>query len=167
MLTLRSLPALLTSSWSQYLKTGLRVPFERWVAGVLADPPKAALTPSFPRRNDLSRLAARWADVVGPDRLTVVVLDPSDRDLVPLAFETMLGLEAGTLRAVELGGDDANRSFTLAEAELVRGLNTAVRKRADVEFKEFDRFVRPVEGVERGALEVVHARDVGQLRLVQ
>ncbi len=141
-LTMRSIPAQLASSWSEYLKTGLRVPFGRWVEGVLSDPPKPGLTPSFPRRNDLSRLVTRWAELVGPDRVTVVVLDPADRDLVPHAFETMLGLEAGTLQAVELAGDDANRSFTLAEAELVRGLNGAVRKRADVEFPEFDRFVR-------------------------
>lgn len=141
-LTMRSISAQLASSWSEYLKTGLRVGFDKWVQGVLADPPKAGLTPSFPRRNDLGRLVAHWAEVVGPDRVTVVVLDPGNRDLVPTAFETMLGLGPGTLAGVELEGDDANRSFTLAEAELVRGLNKAVRERSDVEFPEFDRYVR-------------------------
>lgn len=141
-LTLRSISAQLSSSWSEYLKTGLKVGFERWAEGVLADPPKAGLTPSFPRRNDLRRLVAQWVDVVGADSFTVVVLDPADRDLVPRTFETLLGLESGTLTGVQLEGGDANRSFTLAEAELVRSLNVSLRARSELTFAEFDRFVR-------------------------
>lgn len=141
-MTLRSLPALLSSAWSQYLKTGLRADFEAWAQGVLADPPQRGLTPSFRRRTDLIGLVTRWRDAVGPERLLLVVLDPADRDLVPRTFETLLGLVPGTLTDVELGSDAANRSFTRAEAELVRRLNVRLRRGGTVPWPDYERYVR-------------------------
>ena len=141
-MTLRSLPALLSSAWSQYLKSGLRADFDSWVTGVLADPPQEGLTPSFARRSDLTGLVTTWLELVGRDRLTVIVLDPADRDLVPHAFESLLGLEPGTLTASELSGDLSNRSFTLAEAELVRRLNERVRGKGGLAWSDYERYLR-------------------------
>ena len=146
-MTLRSLPALLSSAWSQYLKSGLRADFDTWVTGVLADPPQEGLTPSFARRSDLTGLVTTWLELVGRDRLTVVVLDPADRDLVPHAFESLLGLEPGTLTGGRLSGGQAsgdlsNRSFTLAEAELVRRLNEQVRVKGRLAWSDYERYLR-------------------------
>ncbi len=161
-LTLRSLPALLTSSWSQYLKTGLRSPFDRWVEAVLAPQEGEHVTPSFHRRNDLAALVRTWVDVVGADRLTLVVLDPADRARVPTAFESLLGLAPGTLAAVPLTGGDTNRSFTVAEAELVRRLNERVHAREDLDWSDYHRFVR--KGAVNGLLR--RTPDPGEPRIV-
>lgn len=141
-MTLRSLPALLSSAWSQYLKSGLRADFDAWVSGVLADPPQEGLTPSFARRSDLTGLVTTWLELVGRDRLTVIVLDPADRDLVPHAFESLLGVEPGTLTGGELSGDLSNRSFTLVEAELVRRLNERVRVKGKLAWTDYERYLR-------------------------
>lgn len=160
-MTLRSLPALLASAWSQYLKTGLRVEFEQWAKGVLSEPPRKDLTPSFRRRTDLTQLVTRWRDAVGPDHLTLVVLDPGDRDLVPRTFETLLGLEPGTLTGVELGGDASNRSFTRAEGELVRRLNSRIRRSGKVPWQDYERYVR--NSTVPGMLRRVPGRDEPKL----
>lgn len=155
-LTVRSIPAQLASSWSQYLKTGLRVGFDRWVTAVLAEPP-GPMTPSFRRRSDLTAVVRRWVEVVGRDRFTLVVLDPADRDLVPRTFETLLGLVPGTLTGAQLAANDTNRSFTLAEAELVRRLNERVHAREDLDWSHYHRYVR--KGAIDGLLRRVPAPD--------
>ena len=124
--TLRPLGRILPSAWQQYLKSGHQLPYERWLRAVLADPPKPAVTPSFWRRHDHAAVLERWAAGVGADRLTVVVLDDSDRSLLLRAFDDLLGLPAGTLR--EGATDGRNRSLTAAEAELFRRLNVALRR---------------------------------------
>lgn len=124
--TLRPLGAILPSAWQQYLKSGHQLPYERWLRAVLADPPKRSVTPSFWRRHDHGAVLERWAAGVGPDRLTVVVLDDSDRTLLLRAFDELLGLPVGTLR--EGTTDGRNRSLTAAEAELFRRLNVALRR---------------------------------------
>jgi hypothetical protein len=80
--------------------------------------------PSFWRRHRHDRLVERWARVVGPERVTVVVVDDSDRDGLLRTFETLLGLPAHLLRPVP---DAANRSLTLAETEMLRKLNVEFR----------------------------------------
>lgn len=141
-LTVRSLPAQVGSAWSEYLKQGFRMGFRRWARGVLSDPPRAGLTPAYPHRTDVSGRVRDWVDLVGADRVTVVALDPADRDLVPRTFETLLGLTPGTLTDVALDGYDSNRSFTLAEAELVRGLNKSARARDDLDVAQYLRLLR-------------------------
>ena len=155
-MTLRGTAGLLTSAWSQYLKTGLDLPLDDWLERVLGDEPQPSLTPSFRRRNDLSRLVRHWLDAVGEQRLTLVVLDPGDRDRVPTAFETMLGLRPGTLSAVPLDGADTNRSFTVPEAELVRQVNEGVLTRRDVSWGDYDRLVR------RGVVDALLRRAPGR-----
>jgi len=50
----------------------------------------------------------------------VVMVDEQNKSAIYQAFETLLALQAGTLKAQN---DTANRSMTAAEIELVRGLN--------------------------------------------
>ncbi|MEU5311768.1 hypothetical protein [Streptomyces sp. NPDC021562] len=56
--------------------------------------------------------------------ITVVVVDDSDRDGLLRTFEALLGLPGELLQHVP---DAANRSFTLAETEMLRKLNVEFR----------------------------------------
>jgi hypothetical protein len=67
-------------------------------------------------------IAERWARRLGPDRVTLVVLDESDRDYLFRTFEKMLDLPPGMLVPdAQLAA--SNRSMTAAEAEMLRQVN--------------------------------------------
>ncbi len=139
LITLRPLGLLLPSSWQQYVKSGRAVRYEPWLRAVLADPPDKAMTPSFWVRNDHPALVRRWAEVVGPDRVTVLVLDDADRPMLYEVFERLLGLAPDTLhRATTMRG---NRSLSAAEAELLCLVNEEVA-RHEVPWPDFQAVVR-------------------------
>ena len=122
--TLRPLARIIPSMWQQNVQMGQRVSFERWLRGLFPEPPATSTTPFWKvHRHD--ELIARWAEVVGLDRVTVVVVDDRDHTLVLRAFERMLGVRDGTL---ELERDRTNRSLTLGEAEAVRAFNVQFRE---------------------------------------
>ena len=73
--TLRNLGRLLPSSWQQYLKYGLRSTYDEWLVDVFDDTRTRKLSPTFWRRNEHGRIAQRWADAIGADRVTLVVLE--------------------------------------------------------------------------------------------
>jgi hypothetical protein len=83
-------------------------------------------TPSFWQRNHHDVLVQRWASIVGPENVTVVVLDEADRGFLLRTFEELLGLPAGLLAVVPTG---ENRSLTLGEIELLRQVNIEFRRR--------------------------------------
>ncbi|HYN57292.1 MAG TPA: hypothetical protein VES03_08860 [Motilibacterales bacterium] len=120
--TLRPFARLLSSSYQQYLKYGLSVPYGTWLDEVFAAPPACPPSPNFWRRNDHAGVIGRWADLLGPDRVTLLVLDESDRGGLFRTFESLLGLPDGLLvpdPAISAG----NRSMTAAEAEMLRLVN--------------------------------------------
>lgn len=121
--TLRPLARIMPSQWQQFVQNQLTQPFEEWLDGLL-NKPRGKVTPTFWVRHRHDELVARWADVVGPDRVTVVALDDRDRDMVLRVFEQLTGLMPGTLVAEP---DMANRSMTLPEIEVVRAFNTAFK----------------------------------------
>jgi hypothetical protein len=121
--TLRPLARIVPSQWQQYVQSGMRLGFEPWLRSVLADPPGSA-TPTFQRRHRHADLVARWAEVVGADHVTVVVVDERDHDQLFRVFEQLLGLGDGSLTPRP---DVANRSMTVPEIEAVRAFNVAFR----------------------------------------
>ena len=127
--TLRPIASILTSQWSQYIADGMGAPFERWLDRML-NSDDHRLSPSFWVRHRHDQLVARWAEVVGPERVSVVIVD-AERGTVLRAFERLLGLADGTLVA---DPDLANRSLTLPETEAVRAFNNAFNTR----FKDAD-----------------------------
>lgn len=137
--TLRPLGRILPSAWQQYLKSGHQLTYEKWLRAVLSDPPKRTVTPSFWRRHDHGAVVERWAEQVGPEQLTVIVLDESDRGLLLRTFDELLGLPVGTLRAG--AGDARNRSMSAPEAELFRQVNVVLR-RAGLEWGDYAHLVR-------------------------
>ena len=122
-LTLRPLARILPSQWQQFVQGGLTAPYDSWLHNTLRRE-KPALSPIFWRRHDHDRLVARWAEVAGADRVTVVVVDDSDHDRLLRDVEVLLALESGTLQPTT---EHANRSLTLPEIEVLRRFNEQFR----------------------------------------
>jgi len=125
-LTLRSLSAVVPSAWQEGVKAGSTKRFGPFVQEVLANGGTAGrdLAGRFWTVHHQARFVQRWADVVGPDRVTVLPLDPARPDAVFRAFETLIGLRPGTLDSSL--ATHTNRSLTWAEAEAVRSFNSLV-----------------------------------------
>lgn len=151
--TLRPFARLLPSSWQQYLKYGLAMPYVEWLENVFANPPECPPSPNFWRRNDHLGVFTRWADRLGADRVTLVVLDDRDRGHLYRTFETMLGLPDGLLVPDPSVGA-SNRSMSAAEAEMLRLVNE--RGARDWDWSLYQ------AGVRRGAiLRMVESRRPG------
>jgi hypothetical protein len=124
--TLRPLAKILPSAWQQYVRNGVRKSYPVWLDGLLNQPPYDWPSPSFWRRHRHADLVDRWASVVGPGNVLVVVVDEADRDALMRTFEKIVGLPKGLLEA-ETGW--TNRSLTAAETELIRAVNFKFRRR--------------------------------------
>src|SRR4029079_4184492 len=123
-MTLRPLAVILPSQYQQFVQGGMTRPYEEWLGALLADPPRKERSPLFWQRHRHDELVARWANVVGIDRVTVIVADDKEPDAVPRVVQRLVWLLPGTL---ELEWNSSNRSLTRAEIELVRALNRAFR----------------------------------------
>jgi hypothetical protein len=122
--TLRPLTRILPSQWQQYMQNGYCMPYLEWLEGILSDPPRTP-TPGFWVRHRHDKLITRWLTAVGPQNLTVVVVDELDRLMLLRTFESLVGLPAGFLRPEKSA---ANRSLTLGEAELARLVNEEFKR---------------------------------------
>lgn len=122
--TLRNFARILPSAWQQNLKSGFQTTYQDWVRRMLFDEDDATRSTVFWKRHRHDLLVQRWARIATPDRVTVVVVDESDRNGIFTSFEGLLGLPAGLL--ARHAGAVTNRSLTLAEAEFLRRLNLAV-----------------------------------------
>jgi hypothetical protein len=125
------------SLWQQSLKRGKTDTLDEWLAERFLrtyDNP----IPRFWRLHDPGVVAERWAKVLGPDRVSVIVVDEQDHDLLPAAFEGLLALPPGTLSSATV--PVSNRSMTAAEAELSRLTNVALRKQ--LKWSEYEAFAR-------------------------
>lgn len=119
LVTLRPLAKILPSQWQQYVQNGMRTAYGRWLKAMLREADTTTLSPSFWWRHRHDELVARWAGVVGPERVVVLVLDESTPDQLLRDVETLFSLAPGTL---EVPASD-NRSLTLPEIELIRQFN--------------------------------------------
>lgn len=121
-ITLRPLVRIIGSQWQQYLQNNRVFSYPDWLEGVLANPEPGPPTPTFWTRHRHDRLVERWLDVVGPERLTLLVVDDNDKTFLMRGFEQLLGLRPGTL---DLRQAQRNRSLTYNEIEFVRAFNQA------------------------------------------
>lgn len=124
LVTLRPLPLILPSQWQQYVQNGLKTGYEKWLKAMLRTPESTTLTPSFWWRHRHDELINRWAELVGPDRVVVVVLDPVEPLQLLRDAEGLFSLEPHTLPAPVTH----NRSLTLPEIELIRQFNRQFAK---------------------------------------
>ena len=118
-LTLRPVSRILASRWQQNVQEGARYSFDQWLHWVFEQPSEGSGA-TFWSRQRHDRLAARWASIVGPERLSVVMVDEQNKSAIFQAFEELLGLQDGTLKPQN---DTENRSMTAEEIELIRALN--------------------------------------------
>lgn len=139
--TMRNQASLLSSTWQQYLKDGVTLTYEEWLRAVLDDPDRTRFR-TFHRRTALAHLVEKWSQIVGPEKVSVVVLDKARPEILFDSFESLLDLPAGLLSSVKLGGKQANRSMSAAEAEYVRRMNFELRGNEDVSWTEFRSFYR-------------------------
>lgn len=147
--TLRPVAHIMPSQWQQYVQNGTRWRYEEWLHQMLKVPPYRKPTPTFWHRHRHDELIQRWADVVGPERVTVIVVDRSDHSALLRSFEELLALPTGLLQPVD--GRD-NRSFTQGEIEVLRQFNVEFRQRGwpDSAYWQFIRY---------GALEELRTRE--------
>jgi hypothetical protein len=141
------------SQWQQQLHNGRRTSLARFCARLL-EPDSL-----FWRRHGFADLTRRWADVVGPENVSVVVVDENDRRWLLDVFEQMLSLREGTLPLPE---GRPNRSLSLAEAETLRRVNAGIAK-AGWSDRVIHRYVR--EGVSVGFKRVPTDPESGKAQL--
>ncbi len=146
-ITLRNLGKLLPSSWQQYLKYGMTTSYQAWLTDVLATPGSSKMTPTFWKRHDHGDVISRWAQAVGPENLTVLVLEDVPRDYMFETFAQFLDVPPEILTSrMEL---TSNRSMTAAEAEVLVRLNKKVKK--SMQWTDYVTLVR--RGVALGMVE--------------
>lgn len=150
--TLRPLAKILPSAWQQYVRNRLRTPYSRWLNGVFNSAPEVASKSSFWMRHSHDVLVARWAGIVGPEHVTVVMADDSDRLHLTRTFEQLTGLPEGLL--VPDSGSE-NRSLTHGETELIRRLNAEFYRRrwSDAAYRDI---------VRHGLVPALQARKPGR-----
>lgn len=119
-ITLRPLIRIFASQWQQFIQNRMTFSYPDWLDAMLNHAADTQLTPSFWRRHRHDVLVQRWARVAGPERVSVVVVDESDKRMMLTTFEDLVGVGDGTLVPRNAG---ANRSLTFAEVELLRTFN--------------------------------------------
>lgn len=120
----RRIDKVLPSHWQERVKAWTELSFEQFLHQLLEDPEAAQARRIWPP-HDVGAVVDRWAARVGRDRVTVLVADEDDRDLIPRTFETMLGLPEGLLVPPP---ERSNTSLSFLEAEAVRRLNRLARE---------------------------------------
>jgi hypothetical protein len=122
-ITLRPLDRILPSQWQMSVQGGLTTTYQHWLEEVFSTAnEKPTLARMFWRRQAHGALVRRWSKAVGRKNVTAIVVDDSDKTMLPNAFASLLGLPEGLL--VPVAGK-SNRSLTQGEVELVRRVNEA------------------------------------------
>jgi hypothetical protein len=135
---LRNLGRLLPSSWQQYLKYGRTTTYERWLKTMFDPEYDGSMTPTFWRRNDHGALVTRWTNMLGPDRVTVLVLEDVTDDALFVAFAELLDVPPGVLTSRM--HQSPNRSMSAVESEFLRRVNRAVKD--SIDWQDYEDFVR-------------------------
>lgn len=153
LLTLRPLALILPSSWQQSLKSGAPKPLPgplRHAKSRVVKPYDEWLTETLDGRNatfwqrfDYAALIGRWIEIVGPDRVAVVVVDSGDPVRILRDAEWVIGLEPDTLQRVTT---KTNRSLSYEEAALVRQWLVALERKLPMPAEQYHQWIR------RGAL---------------
>ncbi|PUB32364.1 hypothetical protein C8K30_101890 [Promicromonospora sp. AC04] len=124
-LVLRNFGTFVPSYWQESLKRGNTESLDTYLRRVLKDPATVEASGAFHRRDGYG-LLERWSAAVGPENITVIVLDKARPTRLFDTFESMLGLPDGMLRSEPPVGAGANRGMSAAEAALVHRLNEQI-----------------------------------------
>jgi hypothetical protein len=115
--TAREPLGLFTASWQESLKNGSTTPMADYGRRIS----KSSTAIWNWRTLDLTLVLQRWSQAVPPERIHVLVLDPTaDRDDIWHRFAGLLGVDPG---AFDLSQSFPNTSMGVAEAETLRRIN--------------------------------------------
>ena len=125
-LTLRSIAERVPSVWQQRVRNGHETrPLDAWSTALL-DHDASISDETRLQALGVAHLAARWADAVGPAAVTAVIVDRASPRMLYDAFESLLGLPAGTLADMPPGPEARlNRGMSPVEIEFARRLRIA------------------------------------------
>jgi hypothetical protein len=118
LLAARNPGALALSNWQQVVRSGSTADLEPWLRTHFSREQPGPADEGFCSTAEPATLVEQWAQVVDVDRIRVVVIDETDRDLLAATFEQLLDLPAGMLAA--RAPQAHNRSLTAPEVELLR-----------------------------------------------
>jgi hypothetical protein len=139
-ITVRPLARMLPSQWQQSIQNLEVADFTSWLErligpGAVPDPYTDALWHHY----RVDRLVRRWGVQVGEENVTLVVLDPDDRQMLLGTFEKLLGLPPDFL---EPAPDEKNVSMPYPEVEMLRAFNRRFR----AEGHDRGMYVRAIRG---------------------
>jgi hypothetical protein len=135
--TLRPLAKLLSSSYQQYLKFGLKADYVEWLHSVLDEPGVSKLNPTFWKRHMHGEVVSKWASIFGAENVSVLIVDEQRPEFLYEQINAYLGLPAGLLKSQSSG---SNRSLSLEEVTLLLELNRGFPKSR--QWSEYLTFIR-------------------------
>lgn len=135
--TLRPLAKLLPSTYQQYLKYGTVAEYNEWLHSILDKPGESKINPTFWKRHSHSKVIARWADIFGASKITVLIVNEAEPTFLFDEINRYLGLPPKTLQAQATG---SNRSLTMEEIALLLELNRRFPKERS--WDEYEIFIR-------------------------
>jgi hypothetical protein len=117
-ITARPMSSLGISRWQEWVKNGGKRPVDKYPARDQYDPADDWGWGSF----DLADVLGRWGQVIGPDHITVLILDPGSArpDDLWLRFARVLGIDGS---AYQIVAEPKNPSLGVVEVELLRRVN--------------------------------------------
>ena len=121
----RPLDRLLPSTWQERIKARVTSTYDDWLRLILGEPSNLFEYTNYWVPRDLPAILERWGRLVPPERIVLVCSDERDRELLPHAFESLLGLPPDVLH-MQSGGR-SNRGLTANESELMRRINVVAR----------------------------------------
>ena len=135
--TLRPLAKLLSSSYQQYLKFGVKDDYSTWLHSVLDEPGVSKITPTFWKRHMHGKVVSAWAEVFGAANISVIVVDEQNPEFLFQSINKYLNLAPGFLKPQPTS---TNRSLSLEETTLLLELNRKFPEKRD--WDEYEVFVR-------------------------
>jgi hypothetical protein len=135
--TLRPLAKLLSSSYQQYLKYGLKADYEEWLHSILDNPGESKLSPTFWRRHFHGKVISKWSEVFGSSNVTILIVDESKPEFLFNEANKFFELPADTLKSEDSG---LNRSLTTEEIAFLLELNRRFPKERS--WDEYQVFIR-------------------------
>ena len=119
------LESLFPSNWQQRVRGRAAATFDSWLTQTFNDLDAAKET-IFWRRQRTDAHVQRWIDLVGVDRVHLVIGDKNQPRQLFDSFEDLLGVTRGTLQP---HANKQNRSLTWPEAEFLRRINELAKER--------------------------------------
>ncbi len=119
--TVRPIAKILPSAYQQEVKNGSKLTYDRWLKRVLEPVNDNRNKTRFWNRHSHHIEIAKWAEIVGKERITIIISDESRPQFLIESFFKLIGATHSSFS--ESAKATANRSMDLAEIELLRRIN--------------------------------------------